>query len=597
MNRLPLRLRPRPEEPGHGILMRLGARNGYESTRRFAASIGIDFRKALAGSNASHLASMAGLEPEFVDHFSPKMILPGRRVALSGHEFELGDWSTRDRRYCPACHALDFEEAHRLRLQPAWYLSHRSIWDVRPISACPVHRIQLSNHCHRCGENLGWQTTSVLQCAHCRADLLSAPCVSMDDPVGDYVTRRLKGQPCGNDVLDRLSLSSAMHLCERLGQIEAVGAVHTLPRQSPDMILRARTVGFRMTSEFQRSVFSALDAVIRNGEGSHGLHSAYGWIYGEWLAHSEQSNDQVRAILFDHAVCNGVISREEPRLGNRPRKTITMTQAARRMGMSYKRARATAAEAGIVPQGSRRSVAFTMDAGAVANLKAVARAKTPMREAARLLETGKAQVADLLEAGLLHRSAGGAVNSASITQLLNGLINHCCAGSDPEELISMAVAARNAAVPLWRIIRAARDGVIPYWQISGSGLSQFGVQLRDVIMLRAAPRTLSVEAAARRIGVHHDCARAMARCGTIAVDGGLLTNKGIARFEREYVVGAALARDIGRSPRALHRQLLEAGVHPAFDLKTHRQAIYRRLDVSRLGLFRIIPVRVEDEDN
>jgi hypothetical protein len=108
--------------------------------------------------------------------------------------------------------------------------------------------------------------------------------------------------------------------------------------------------------------------------------------------------------------------------------------------------------------------------------------------------------------------------------------------------------------------------------------------LRDVITLRSESSKLSIEAAARRIGVHHDCARAMARSGSIAKGGGILTDCGIKWFEREYVVGSVVARDLGRSPRALHRQLLAVGVRPAFDLKTHRQAVYRRLDIARLGL-------------
>lgn len=584
MNGIRLLLRTRPMEPGHGVFIRLGGRNGFASTQRFATSLGIEFPRVLTGSHVAKLAGLAGLDPQAIRDCSPAMRETGRKVALCGEEFRLGDWSTRNRRYCPACLASDLEEARRIRLEPEWYVSHRAMWDVRLITACPVHGVQLLGDCYKCGEELGWNTTNILRCACCRADLLAAPCTPMQDPAGEYVARRLLGQAGENDLLDTLSLSEAMRLCERLGQIEMVGAVRSLPRQNAASLSCARAVGVKMTWDVKREVLGALDKIIRPAERPQGLHGAYGWIYGEWLTNPDGSNGFLRSVLFDHAVRNGVISAEESRLGNVSPETITMTQTARRAGMGYKRARAMAAEVGIIPKGSRRSVAFTIDPKAVMELKATARKPLSRRDAARRLKTGKAQVADLLSMGLLRLGAGDAVFPDSVTRLLDSLIMHCCAGSQPDKVLSMAVAARNAAVPLWRIVQAVREGRIPSWRSSGEGLSQFRVRLCDVILLRAASGKLSIEAAARRMGVHHDCARAMARCGTLADETGLVTEEGIARFERQYVVGAKVAREMGRSPLALHRLLSKAGVQPAFDLNTHRQVIYLRSDIECMGL-------------
>ncbi|MHB9880385.1 hypothetical protein ACSMXM_12120 [Pacificimonas sp. ICDLI1SI03] len=413
---------------------------------------------------------------------------------------------------------------------------------------------------------------------------MAAPVIQISDPVGEYIVGRLLGRLGGNDELDGLPLSAAVRLCERLGQIEAVGALPTLPRQSWEKLFQARAVGFRMSEALAPSVLSTLDTIVRPAEALSGLHETYGWIYGEWLATADPSNQKVRAILFDHAVRNGVMSGEERRLGNCPRETITMTQAARKMGMSYKRGRATATEAGIVPRGSRRSVAFTIDPRAIAKLRSVLPPTVHVQIAAKQLETGKARIADLVKANFLFRTPGG-VTTTSISQLLDSIIGQCCKGRRPEELLDVATAARNAAVPLWQIIQAVLEGTIPCWRDDASGLSQFKVRLRDVVMLRAASPRLSVEAAARRIGVHHDCARAMAKFGTIADDGGMLTDESIERFERDYVVGAKAAREIGRSPRAFYRHLATIGVHPAFDLGTHRQAIYRRSDLSQVSSF------------
>jgi hypothetical protein len=583
MSRLPLLLRERSLEPGHGVLLRLGARNGYSSARRFATSLGLEFRKVLTGSAASHLAEMAGLKPQPILDCSPMMV-SGRKVALCGEELDLRDWTTSHRRYCPACHAFDRERAHSLKLDPAWYASHRSIWDVASIDACPLHGIQLCAQCFRCGEPLGWRKTNILVCSHCQSDLSAAPCNLINDPFGAYMACRLSGQPCENEILNLLPLQSVLNLCERLGQIQTVGAAKSLPRQSLAMQSQSRSIGIGMSLDLERALTSAFDTVLARRSGAaQGLLGAYGWIYGEWLSIDDGYNDRMRSILFSHAVGNGVISADEPVLGNAPRKTISMKEAARTLGMGHDRARAFAVREGIIPEGSRHGVAFTLDPLSIAKLDASVREDTPLREAAIRLETSNRQVAKFVEMRLLMQSDCRNVISASITRLLDSLIAQCTAQARADNLLCVSTAARNASVPLWRIVRAVQHGTIPCWKDSGGGLSQFAVQLRDVIQLRVARRELSVEAAARRIGVHHDCARAMARHGVILEGNGLLTHEAISRFEREYVVGSRIAQDRGCSPRALHRKLLTSGILPAFDLSTHRQAIYRRSELSALG--------------
>lgn len=580
----PLSLRARSDEPAHAVLIRLGLRNGYQSARRFAASLEMDFRKLFSGPDAFSIAALAGLDPETVRRCSPTIVLPDRKIDLCGHRLELTDWGARYRRYCSACYAFDVEEAHRLRIPSDHYVAHRTFWDVRLIAACPIHRISLESCCHCCGRKLDWQLTDLRRCAHCQTDLLAAPPRVLSDPAGEYVAARLKGDASANEVLDHLPLSNAMRLCERLGLIGALGPLRTLPRQSDEVLFRARSEGFRMVQDLESRLPQALDKLVGPSAESNGLVATYGWVYGEWLACSDGANDRVRPILLKHAIKNGVISKKESRLGNDPPDTLTMTQAARQMHMGYKRARALASEAGIVPRGSRRSVAFTLEPSDVALLQRTTQSPSHLRVVAQRLQTGPSQVRDLVAAGLLHRAVGGSIAPASVEQLLQSLHSRCHILSPPADMVPLGVAARNAAVPMWRIVQAAHVGSLACWKVGDGGLSAFGVRMQDVSALRAKPRKLSVEAAARQIGVHHECARAMARCGTIADVNGLITDEGIAHFEREFAVGSKLAAELGRSPRAVHRLMLSAGVRPAFDLATHRQAVYRREDVARSGL-------------
>ena len=298
----------------------------------------------------------------------------------------------------------------------------------------------------------------------------------------------------------------------------------------------------------------------------------------------EPSIERVRLILFKHAVNHGVISPDEPRLGNDPPHTLSMTQSANLMGVGYERARKLAGEAGLIPRGSRRSVAFTIDPDALEKLHLSVNAQLSSKSAWSILCTGKLQLIDLVENGLLVRKSKGGIDRASLDRLMDRLIRQCCGGSRPSGLSSLAIAARNASVPLWRICQAALEGVIPCWQTDGDGLSQFVVRVSDVLMLRETPRGPSIEATARRLGIHSDCARALARCGTFSDDAGQLSLQKIDLFERDFVIGSQVARECGCSSRALIQRLGNLGLLPAFDLTTHRQAIYRRSDLSRLGL-------------
>jgi hypothetical protein len=68
--------------------------------------------------------------------------LPSRMFRLSG--------SYANRFVCPECLT---ESPH-----------HRAIWDFAAISACPVHRVELTAACDACGDSLGWHGNNLAKC-------------------------------------------------------------------------------------------------------------------------------------------------------------------------------------------------------------------------------------------------------------------------------------------------------------------------------------------------------------------------------------------------------------------------------------------------
>ena len=585
MERMPLVLRPRDLEPGHGVFVRLAARNGYDDVRLFAKAHCISYRKILTGHRADQIAMMAGLKPVMVQRCSPVM-LPRRKVLICGETVNLGDWSTSRRRFCPKCLQVDRHVAQTIGIEDRAYASHRTIWDISSVLGCPSHRIKLRNRCHRCEAALGWHSPDMLVCPICHVDLASAPIEPVDDPIGRYVYSRLCGKRTMDaPILDRLPPWSAIKLCERLGQITTIGYAKSIPSQTQESVFLARSIGIGMCRNLKNAVVSSLDnLLVSSGTRALGLYPTYGWVYGEWLAKEDASNGQLRKILFDHAVRNEIISANEPVLGNNPPRSLSMTAAAKILGVGYDTAYDLLKSRRAIPAAARRGVAFTVDPNIVEEVK-VETAKPggiSLAHAAALLKTGKMQVADLIRAKLLMPSNCEAIAPRSLTVMLEKLEAVCVGAASSPRHTALGVAARDTAVPLHRIIEAIQLGALECYLGRGTGLARFYTDKLNVINLRPVRKRVSVEEAAHRIGVHSDCARALARAGAITNDRGCITSRAISRFEGEFIAGSRLARTLHKSPRSVHLQLRAVGIYPAFDIKKFRQIIYRQSELSDL---------------
>ena len=575
---MPLGLRPRPGEPAHGVLLRLAARNGYSSTRVFAASLGLDLREVLRGHHVGRIAGLAGLEADEVRSASPRISMPARKLVLESAELDLRDWSTRRRRACIACLSDDTALADKISVKHDGYVSHRAIWDLRLLDGCPIHQIALSDLCHRCGKTLDWQNPCLFFCSRCQADLRTGTPRPLHDKAGSYVVGRLRGDGEPNPLLDKLPISKAMRVCERLGLVRLVGPVRTLPRQLARNLALARQLGFEMSERPVERFGAALDNIVRSARGGSGLTGTYGWIYSEWLGPMDSANGILNQVLLRHAIRHGVMSPAEERLGNQPATTIALKEAARRVGKGVEGVRRFMEGQRLIPNGSRRGVAFTIDPEALGQLARQAHQAVSVRTAALMLGTGKAQVCSLLpQAG--PPEGPGRIDVKAIEALLAALESQSAETEAPPEAVPLGIAARNAAVPIARIVEAILGGSLKCWRGSASGLGRFMIRTKDAAAVRACKDFISVEAAARRLMVHHQCARALARSGAIHDDNGQITRPSIERFEAEFIAGSMLARQNHCSPMLVYNRLKTAGITPAFDLKTHRQAIFRRDDL------------------
>jgi len=147
----PLWVTPLPEEPPHGIYLRLAERNGFHRIGHFENATGIKLRQVRLGRDLDHLAGMLRCEPRHLNGALIKHQEQGPPI-VGGEAIRCKDLMIVGRRACPACLAAS---AH-----------HRFWWDLRFVSTCPIHAIRLTCRCS-CGGKLTWADGSLAKCRTC----------------------------------------------------------------------------------------------------------------------------------------------------------------------------------------------------------------------------------------------------------------------------------------------------------------------------------------------------------------------------------------------------------------------------------------------
>lgn len=182
VSRLPLRLAPIKGESLPGFMIRLAERNGVSRPQTIAKALGSPYSTlqaaALGPFDLLPVSDGAGV---------PIETLASMTYWPTGHGNELGFLdatidpemiSLKHRKACPAC----------LSEEPF----HRAVWDLRLVTACPVHQVRLISTCQECDRRLRWHTASIANCL-CGADL-----------------RRVSTEPVSSTELDGLSLIYAV---------------------------------------------------------------------------------------------------------------------------------------------------------------------------------------------------------------------------------------------------------------------------------------------------------------------------------------------------------------------------------------------------
>lgn len=391
--RFPLTLRSREFEPCHAAGARLGSRWGAADPLRFARELGHPLPGLAKGINVRAFSHAAGLNADEVEVHSPIVMAKTRTVFLRGQVLRLGDWSMRTRRRCPICVDEDRSEAAQIGIPPEWWATSRAWWDIRSVDSCPEHGVRMIDHCGACGGLQTWRRG--LLCCLCGAPHDRSVAEDADPSVSSYILSRLSYGPLMTvPVLDTMSLVDAIRTMELLGATRLERRAVKPRRKELDLPVD-RLNGLSVAIGWPASFESKLDALVarRPAAAPEGLLATYGWIYSDICVGDapRAAADLVAPVLREHAVANGVIARDEERLGASVPVTISATALARRLGRSYATTRRLLDECDAVPDGSRRGVPFAIDPEVVAGVDRLRR-KSPRSS----LRVGRTQARGLI---------------------------------------------------------------------------------------------------------------------------------------------------------------------------------------------------------
>jgi hypothetical protein len=312
---LPLRVRPRSEEPAYGLLNRLAVRHNCESAYDLATQFfgyHKNFTQAVGcGRSLAELARVSGI-PEKAIRNSTMLVDKNEHVVLGGRIIsKTGTISSTASfgRVCSECLRDDIESGQGpIECRP-W---RRTWWDIAGISSCPNHKAALLEGCPSCGMTFRRTTLSPRYC-ECGYDLVEHTPEQLngsETKADRYLLGRLGYlRQIPNNFLDLFVIDDAATIMLHLGRAKMWG------RKPPSLVrhnkmsisarARAASTGLQVCDRWPTGFTALLDELASLPTGKKvGLISFYGQLY-RWLYLGEATAyEPLREVLQQHAARN-----------------------------------------------------------------------------------------------------------------------------------------------------------------------------------------------------------------------------------------------------------------------------------------------------
>lgn len=586
-------------ETAPAYLLRAFGINGKRWNRERLAADGL----AIAG--VVHVDADAAIEAYVGRGVGPFVAIDAKtvdanRIMVGGETLRRDDWTSRDRRWCPACWQDDLATAASGR-HPHWNIHRRHWWDVTAIGRCPIHDVTLRGDCPTCGVAIDWHNGSLTRCKEGHSLLAcEAASVAPDGKGADaYLVGRLGGMPrvpCAP--LDELTLAAAVEVMERLGlaslgEDEGIDALR-------ERLGRARLLaeGFRIASGLPDTAPELLDA-LQAGEtgrrGRWGLLRAYGGFHG-WLKAQPEGLlvDTLRKALLAHANGNVTLKTGSTVGGVAPElNRMTLLAASEACGVSHERMRRIAVALGMLDGSKRQGAPSDLRPDQVEELARLLRGHKNLDVVAGELGVPELAVKRMVRAGLIQpliprtgRTGPGTWMFAG--DAASGLLERLAARFQPRDGMGVRLAplprsAQIARTSAAAVLDLALKGKLPVFAGEGVGLAGIDVPViaTRVALRRARTPGLTCEEFAAQADLPVNAAYELIR--RELVQGRkvgrlwLVPEDELERFAKSFVGGPELATMMGlrRATDAI-KALEDIGVRPLCDRPDFCKVLYDR---------------------
>jgi hypothetical protein len=555
---------------------------------------------------------------------------PGQAIAVCHLVFgsPIPQYLIRPRRakICPAC------------LRESDYA--RKVWEITPVTVCPIHRVLLLDECPKCKKSVNWNRTSVSRCA-CGYDWrkLKPDVIECSELRATKQVFRL----CGLSTEDGSSDSEDTHnplyglgleqflsalffiAGQYEGLIDTKGKKLAPSRRSAEMhslLCRA----FAAFEDWPNNYFSFLDWRRDNTPDtrhSHGLRRDFNqYKYALYVRFAADCYRFLRDAFEEYIAghWNGGYMTSLTRLNDEARqkkKYLSKAEAARRVLKISVRFIDGLIAAGKLQtverqQGGRKIL--LVEADSVWRLKDELSHPLYLRQAARKLGTHEVGLQNLVEAGLLHPLRGPTVDGCSdwtfgskevnsLINLLEQKVSKVRGATEGKQMgfysalkslqpLGIRLGAfvkdilQNRIVPCGRCgERAIQDLVFLYSDIEEYRGAKLRDIVGDVLLIREAATILGISVEAIYYLVRLRLLRAQSDPRVKGV-GLLVSREDLESFRSSYITLGTMAAQQNTNKTYIVRALCAKGVSPVSGPSKDGGlvSVFRKVDLSRAGL-------------
>ncbi|MHA7849533.1 TniQ family protein [Roseovarius sp.] len=555
------------------------------------------------------LADLTGIDEDRIRASGVQRVGEARfkhRYEEFGMRFALRTHTT----FCPACLLEDAD--------PAGSSSGRRVgrigWIFSPVRTCPRHGIVLNRRSNK-GFHEQFQDVNLVAPDDAALEKLASAAPSAStSALQSYVERRFSGVS-GPDWLDTQDVDQATKACEMLGACLVFGAHTNLDTLSMRDWSEAGSAGFEAARDGVDGVHKALEEISRASFrqiSKGGPQAALGRMY-QWLQFKKSKTDPgpIRDVVREFVLDTMSIDPGNTLFGIpvEARRRHSLASLSRSTGVHQATLRRALKLTGVLTADVDADDRFTVDAGQGEGLADRIHNSIPITKIPEYLNCNRTQAQMLVKRGIVSQlvpglGRGGGVLTKVAVQDLDDFISRFRAGGTlvcqaSDGMMDVIAASEVVRRPVMDIVQLVLDRKLTTLELFSENLGFRAVlvspdEVRAVVSELEGEIGLSAHDVAARLGILPSgvmhlrtkvdtsgrpfllSLEAVASSGTVRH---CFAEEEVKRFQADYVTLSDLAKEKGKSSKAIAMELRKLDIKPIMRRELLNAAIYRRADL------------------